>query len=176
MPSFRAPWTTPKLLGHRDINRHDRVARFMVKTLQFLAVILLALSVVPGGAHLLALRNKIDLPSEQYFIVQGIYRGWALVGIVMVLALLANAAAAVVLRRSTAAFSLSLAATACIVAALIVFFVWTCPANQATSNWTVVPANWRALRTQWEYAHAAGAVLTFAGLCCTVLSTLATPR
>jgi len=44
----------------------------MVKALQLLAVILLALSLVPGGAHLFALPNKIDLPSEQYFIVQAI--------------------------------------------------------------------------------------------------------
>jgi hypothetical protein len=34
-----------------------------------------------------------------------------------------------------------------------------------------VPANWQALRRQWEYAHAANAVLTFAALCLVTLAT-----
>jgi hypothetical protein len=35
----------------------------------------------------------------------------------------------------------------------------TCDA--ATTNWTVVPENWQAIRTQWEYSHAVNAVLTY---------------
>ena len=52
-----------------------------------------------------------------------------------------------------------------IAATLAIFFVWTYPANQATANWTVPTPNWQALRTQWEYAHAVNAVLTFLALC-----------
>jgi hypothetical protein len=48
---------------------------------------------------------------------------------------------------------------------LVIFFTWTYSANQATSNWTVVPANWRELRAQWEYSHAVNAILTFVALC-----------
>jgi hypothetical protein len=44
----------------------------------FAAIILTALALVPGGAHLLALPNKIGLTQADYFIVQGIYRGWAI--------------------------------------------------------------------------------------------------
>jgi hypothetical protein len=29
----------------------------------------------------------------------------------------------------------------------------------ATSNWTILPNNWTHLRAQWEYSHAAGALL-----------------
>ena len=49
---------------------------------------------------------------------------------------------------------------------LAIFFAWTYPANQATNNWTTVAADWESLRSQWEFSHAANAVLTFIALCC----------
>ena len=61
-----------------------------------------------------------------------------------------------------------------VAATLAIFFTWTYPTNQATSNWTVVPANWQELRTQWEYAHATNAVLTFLALCAVTWSALLT--
>jgi hypothetical protein len=45
---------------------------------------------VPSGAHLFALPNKIGLAQDQYFVVQNIYRGWALFGIVLFGALIAK--------------------------------------------------------------------------------------
>jgi hypothetical protein len=62
------------------------------------------------------------------------------------------------------------------VASLAIFFIWTYPANQATSNWTVASANWASLRTQWEYSHAANAVMTFLALCAVTASLLVTKR
>jgi hypothetical protein len=131
---------------------------------QFFTLILLALALVPAGAHLAALPNKIGLPQDQYFTVQGIYRGWALFGIVLFAALAASLMLTILERGRGAAFWLALGAFVLIAATLVTFFIWTFPANQATENWTRVPANWMALRAQWEYAHATGAVLTFAAL------------
>ena len=53
---------------------------------------------------------------------------------------------------------------------LLVFFTWTYPANLATENWTRMPADWEALRRQWEYSHAVNAGVTFLALCSVVLS------
>ena len=145
-----------------------------LRSVQFLAVVLTALALVPAGAHLFELPNKIGLEQEAYFIVQNIYRGWALFGIVLFGALAANLALAVAVRRQPAPFWLALAAFVLIAATLAIFFTWTYPANQATSNWTVVPDNWRELRTRWEYAHAVNAVLTFLALCAVTLSLLQT--
>ena len=145
-----------------------------LRSVQFLAVILTALALVPAGAHLFELPNKIGLEQESYFIVQNIYRGWALFGIVLFGALTANLALAAAVRRQPAPFWLALAAFVMIAATLTIFFTWTYPANQATSNWTVVPDNWRELRTRWEYAHAVSAVLTFLALCAVTLSLLQT--
>jgi uncharacterized membrane protein len=146
------------------------------RIVQFLAVVLTALALVPAGAHLFELPNKIGLSQDAYFTVQAIYRGWALFGIVLVLALLANLALAVMLRSQPSAFWPALAAFLFLGASLAIFFIWTFPANQATANWTQAPASWEALRTQWEYSHAANAVVTFAGLCAVTLAVLAAER
>src|SRR5215207_3847409 len=59
-----------------------------LKGLHFAVVVLMALALVPVGAHLLALPNKIDLPQRDYFTVQAIYLGWWLPsGIILVSAI-----------------------------------------------------------------------------------------
>jgi hypothetical protein len=145
-----------------------------LKTIQFLALVLTALALVPGGAHLFALANKINLAQDQYFIVQNIYRGWALFGFVLIPAIIANLALALLLSGRGTPFTLALVAFLCLAFTLLIFFVWTYPANQATSNWTTVPAHWEELRRQWEYSHAANALVTFAAFCSVALSVLNT--
>jgi hypothetical protein len=139
---------------------------------QLLAIVLTALALVPAGAHLFELPNKIGLAQESYFIVQNIYRGWALFGIVLFGALAANLWLTILLRRRGAAFWLALAGFLLVALTLLIFFTWTFPANQATANWTLAPDNWQALRTQWEYAHATNAILTFLALCSVTLAAL----
>jgi hypothetical protein len=132
----------------------------VLKIVQFLALVLTALALVPSGAHLFALPSKISLGAEQYFIVQNIYRGWSLFGTVLIGALIANLALALLLRGRGAPFALALFAFFCIALTLVVFFIWTYPANQATNNWTTVPDDCEQLRRQWEYSHAVDAVVT----------------
>jgi hypothetical protein len=60
------------------------------KVMQFLSIVLTALALVPAGAHLFELPNKIGLSQDRYFIVQDIYRGWALFGIVLIPTVAAN--------------------------------------------------------------------------------------
>ena len=145
-----------------------------LKIVQFLALTLTALALVPSGAHLFALPNKINLVAEQYFIVQNIYRGWSLFGVALIGALIANLALALLQRGRGAPFVLALFAFVCIALTLGVFFIWTYPANQATNNWTMIPDNWEQLRRDWEYSHAANAVVTFAAFCAVALSSLMT--
>ena len=61
-------------------------------------------------------------------------------------------------------------------ASLIVFFAFTYPANQQTANWTQLPEHWERLRRQWEYSHAAGAVLDATALISFALSLLVERR
>jgi hypothetical protein len=132
--------------------------------IQFLAIMLTALAHVPSGAHLAALPNKMAMAQAAYFVAQQVYAGWALFGIVLFGALAANLAHTMVLRRLGRSFGYALASFLLIAANLVIFFVWTVPTNQATNNWTVVPDNWNELRVQWEYSHAANAMVTFSAL------------
>ncbi|MGK9168605.1 hypothetical protein KXR53_19990 [Inquilinus limosus] len=143
-----------------------------MKALQFLAVVLTALALVPGGAHLLAMPNKLEMDAAAYFTAQATYRGWSLLGIVLIAALAADIALAIGARRQPGPFRLALIGTLCLAATLVVFFFWTYPANQATANWTAVPRDWVELRLRWEYSHVANAILTFIALCLITLSTL----
>jgi hypothetical protein len=147
-----------------------------LRTAQFLAIVLTALALVPAGAHLAELPNKIGLAEDDYFVVQGIYRGWAWFGIALSGALGANLVLAILARRQRAPFRLAFLAFLLVAATLAIFFTWTYPANHATANWTVVPQNWQELRLQWEYAHASNAVLTFLALCAVTMSVLLTRR
>jgi hypothetical protein len=70
----------------------------ILQTVRFFAVILTALALVPAGAHLFELPNKIRLSQEQYFTIQGIYRGWALFGFVLLGAIGANLVHAILIR------------------------------------------------------------------------------
>lgn len=143
------------------------------KLLPFLALVLTALALVPAGAHLFALPNKIGLDEQDYFTVQSIYRGWALLGAVLLGAILANFLLALrARRRRPAASPWALAGFLLTTASLGVFFLWVYPANQATENWTVVPPDWQALRQHWEYGHAASALLIFAALCSVTIAAL----
>lgn len=142
-----------------------------MKALQFLAIVLTALALVPGGAHLFALPNKIHLTESNYFIVQNIYRGWALFGIALFGAFFANLALAWSVRGQRA-FVFVLICLGCLVANLVIFFAFTFPANQATGNWTEVPADWQQLRWQWEVSHAVNAMLAFVGFCSLAISLL----
>lgn len=144
--------------------------------LQFIALFLTAFALVPGGSHAASLLTKLHMTQDAYFTAQAAYNGWALFGIASIGALVANAVLAMALRKQTMPFRLMLLAVVCLGGGLVIFFAFTYPANIATVNWTVAPADWLALRWQWEMSHAANAALTLAGFCSLCLATLLTER
>jgi len=99
----------------------------LAKPVQFLAILFMALALVPGGAHLFELSNKIGLGEDAYFAVQQIYAGWALFGIVLFGALTVNLALAIVLRGDRPAFHFATIGFLAVVANLAIFFTWTFP-------------------------------------------------
>jgi hypothetical protein len=140
--------------------------------IRFLSVFFVALALIPAGAHLAELPNKINLAREHYLIVQQIYRGWALWGIVAFGALLSTLLLTFINRGDPRRFTLSFIAFLCIIGTQISFWSFTYPVNVATHNWTMLPDNWLELRRQWEYSHAASAVLNIIALIVTILAVL----
>ena len=144
----------------------------MVKVLYFLAIMLTAIALGAGLAHLFELPNKIGLSAQDYLTVQRNYDNWWIVGLVVPLAFLAVLALTIALRSTGAPFVLTLIALLLLVAELAVFWGITAPVNRATENWTALPANWQEQRALWEYSHAVRAILYVLALGALVMSLL----
>lgn len=145
--------------------------------LKLLTLGLTALIMLPGGAHLLELPAKMRLTQSEYFAVQRIYAGWAMFSVAIFAAIIANGWLFWSLRDiDMPAARAALASALLICLTLVVFFIWVFPGNQATESWTSIPANWEALRRNWEYGHAANAVLTFIALLATARAIMGSTR
>ncbi len=144
-------------------------ARWLSVT-QLMGVIFLTLALVPAGAHLFELPNKISLAPSDYMIVQASYRGWALFGVVVAGAIVMSGLHAYLVRASRPAWRWSLVALGCIAATQIVFWTFTFPINVLTDNWTTMPADLDWARRQWEFSHAAASAFNLAALVALVLS------
>jgi len=140
------------------------------ETVRLLAVISVALCLVPAGAHFFELANKMSLSTAEYMTTQKIYAGWSFFGVALIAALLFTLTHTLMVRAEHMAFLLSLIALLCLGATQVIFWTFTYPMNAATNNWTVVPQDFEAARLQWEYSHAVNAVLTFVALVTITLS------
>ncbi len=136
-----------------------------LRVVQFLAIILTALALVPLGAHLASLPNKISLTAEQYFIIQSSYNGWFLFAFVQIPSVIVAFVLAAMMRGDALPFRLALIGGVAMAATLAIYFIWVNPANLATEQWTVIPGHWEGLRRQWEYGHAASAAFNLVALC-----------
>jgi hypothetical protein len=132
----------------------------LLRLVEFVSLVLLAICLMPAGAHLFEMPGKMAMGRDAYFSVQPIYNGWALFGIAIVLGIIALVELALLLRGTGPAFWLAGTAAVLLIASLGWFFLRIYPMNVATQNWTVVPENWEAMRVQWESGHAVNAVLT----------------
>lgn len=128
--------------------------------LYFITLSLVALTLIAPMAHLLELSRKIGMSGDEYLIVQKIYFGWAWLGSVIFLALVSTLTLAIVIRDDHLASLLAAGAFIGVACTQLVFWVYTFPVNRATRNWTILPDAWMALRRQWEYSHAASAILS----------------
>jgi len=145
----------------------------MLYRLRVVALLSVALALVPAGAHLLSLGSKLHLDGAAYLASQRAYDGWNLLGIAVIGALLATLALTIALCRQGRPYLSALLAFLCIAGTQAIFWTFTFPANEATDNWTVLADNWEALRLQWEYSHAASALLNVAALVLVVVSSTA---
>lgn len=77
-------------------------------------------------------------------------------------------------RKREPAFAWTLVGAACLAAAHAAFWICVAPVNATMGPLTpeTLPANWMALRDQWEYTHAARAILQIIALGALVFSLL----
>ena len=135
----------------------------LLACVRVLAIVTVALYLVPTGAHLFELAGKLALSPADYMTVQGSTG----LGAVRHRGIRRDAADPVARdpapprtqRLHPVAGRILLSC-----GTQVVFWVFTYPMNVASSNWTVTPEHFEAARRQWEYSHAASAMLTFLAL------------
>jgi hypothetical protein len=140
--------------------------------LVFCAVMLTAVSMAAGLAHVLQLGRKMPMDGADYLVAQQLYAGWNRLGFVIVGALVATTAIALIRRGERRLRIAGAVAALAIALALTLFFTFTLPVNRATADWTTLPPDWEPLRATWEYSHAAGAALQLAALSALVIGLL----
>jgi Domain of unknown function (DUF1772) len=142
------------------------------KSVRLLAVVSVALCLVPAGAHFFELANKMSLSPAEYMTVQKIYAGWSFFGIPIFIALFLTLLHTFMVGADRTSYLLSLTAFLCLAATQVIFWMFTYPMNAVSNNWMVTPEDFDAARRQWEYSHAVNAVLTFAAFVAVTLSVL----
>jgi hypothetical protein len=138
----------------------------------FVAVVATGLALGGALAHLYELPNQIGISREHYLIVQRNYDGWWQLAYVLAVQLVGISAALLWTRKDGWTLGWLLLALAGLFGAQAVFWAYTFPANAATSNWTILPDNWQALRTRWEYSHALGALFQLVSFAALVIACL----
>lgn len=143
-----------------------------LNTVRFCSILFTALAMGAALAHLYELPNKINLSEKEYHTVQQIYRGWSLLGIVVIAALIFTLVLVIMVRNRQKLFALTLAAFLGLAGTQAIFWTLTFPVNRQTRNWTQLPDDWMKLRKQWEFSHAAGACLNLLSFIALILSVL----
>lgn len=135
----------------------------------------MGLAMCPYIAHLMAMPNKMVMSEQEYFVAQQAYRGWSYSGILIIIALLSTSILSILAKENLRVFRFALGSVFCIGVSLVVYFMFTLPANQVTDDWTVASPYWEILRIQWEYSHAFNAILYIFAEALIILSVLSWP-
>ncbi|WP_353641262.1 DUF1772 domain-containing protein [Mesorhizobium sp. WSM2239] len=153
----------------------------MVRFVEIVAVVLVAITMALTLAHALELPGKLRLDREQYFAVQTIYYpGFTIGGGAEILGILVLALLLYLTPFGGARFLWTLSALALLVAVHGIYWVFTHPVN---NFWVrdvelsglgstffsafapkTEPGDWKSLRDVWEYSHVARAALAMLSL------------
>jgi hypothetical protein len=144
----------------------------VIKTI---ALVVAALSLAPSFAHALESHPRLTIWPPELWREATVFNAqfwlFAAVGApIDILAIIVPAGLAMLLRGKRRQFTLALAATLCFALGLVLWFAIVATANSVLATWTPgpVPADFDAVRSQWELGH-----LTIAGVKLTAFALLA---
>lgn len=149
-----------------------------LRTWRFIVLLLVALGLIPGGAHVLELPPKMGYEAELYATVTStLYRFFGLVGGVVQVSSILAAAVLSFLVRGRSTFRSTLAGTLSLVVSLLLWMTLVAPVN---AEWfeviesapEFVPAAYERLRPRWEYGHVAAFTAWFIGFNLLLLSVI----
>jgi hypothetical protein len=143
---------------------------------RLITLVLAALCLTMTSAHVLELPAKMRYDAEMYAAVnRTLYQLFATVGAFYTIGAIVAAAILTYLVRDRPSFQLTLGGTLCLGLAFGMWLVLVQPVN---AEWLrviqtapeAIPDAYLRLRPRWEYSHAAGFVVTLAGVVLLVLS------
>src|SRR5262249_60608006 len=79
----------------------------IVESVRLLAVVSVAICLIPAGAHFFELVNKMSLSTAEYITTQKIYAGWSFFGVAIIAAIVFTLTHTLMVRAERAAFLLS---------------------------------------------------------------------
>jgi hypothetical protein len=124
----------------------------------FITILFASVLMAAGLAHVFSLPNKIHLSRTDYLLAQQVYKGWSLLGIAVFIGMITTIWQAILWRKQKRVLIPSLIALGCIILSQAIFWLYTYPANQQTSNWSYLPEDWIQMRNKWEYSHLFAAI------------------
>jgi hypothetical protein len=150
----------------------------LLRVWRLVTIMLTSLSMAAAFAHLLEMPAKLNYDGWLWLtLLQTLYPpGFGTVGAFCeVAAVLMAVVLAVLVRHREPAFRWTLLGALCLVAAHAAFWTLVAPVNATLLPLTpeTLPADWTELRNQWEYTHAARALLQIVALAALVYSVLA---
>lgn len=135
----------------------------------YAAIMLAALGMIPGGAHVLEMPPRLLYDAELYMAVTStMYSLFGSVGAVVQLFAVTAAVLLTILVRRTPAFHASLIGLLCLLLSIGVWFFVVGPVNAEwmealNEDRTTAAAEYVRLRPRWEYGHLAAFVIWFGG-------------
>lgn len=151
----------------------------MLLALKIVTVTLAAISMALALAHALEWPGKMRLSKEDYLVVQPIYYpGFTIGGIAEPLSILLALALTVLMPTGSKAFVLMIGACLALIAMHLIYWLMTHPVNNFWLKDVKLkktgslffslgrdsgPADWTALRDQWERSHILRTVFGFVG-------------
>ena len=133
-------------------------SRFAIITLRFVTLILAAFALVLPVIDLLELPRKIRLSKDDYETAQYIGQGLAWLEFVRFGAILSISILLFYERENGRLYRPALGAFVGQLL-MVIIFIFTLPVIVNTRSWTYFPDSWVQLRQQWEYLHAADAII-----------------
>src|SRR5262245_33247397 len=141
-----------------------------LKVIWFATLLLAALGMTMGAAHMLELPAKLNYDAQTYAVVNStLYRQFAYVGGPVQIFAIVGAAWLAYRLRPTSSFGLSLGALICLMAS---FGMWWALVQPVNAEWArliredpdAVVHAYAQMRDRWEYGHAAAFVVWLAGV------------
>jgi energy-coupling factor transporter transmembrane protein EcfT len=134
-------------------------------------------------AHLLELPQRMQFDQQLWVrvtVVENVYKLFGSVGAAFeILAILTAIVLTFFVRRRGSTFYWTLGGAILLVLAFVSWITFVAPMNAEFARWLTdgVPIDWMRYRDQWEYVHAANALIKIIGLSLLVISVLVeTPK